>query len=101
MSDERNHFPMAAAVERLVEIANAHDKKEFVSATHLIDMSPTMILRGISFLSECLEVYDDAPPMQARIARSTIQEVTALCAVLLDAQVMADSYKMAERESQQ
>lgn len=89
-----DHFPIAAGVARLLDIANQHDREGLIQASGFIDMSPTIMLRGVSFLSECLEAYDDAPPMQLRLARSVIQEVTALCAVLLEIGNDASTYQM-------
>lgn len=91
---ELNHFPIAAGVARLLEIANQHDREGLIQASGFVDASPTVLLRGISFLSECLDAYDDAPPMQAKLARSAIQEVTALCAVLLEMDSDASTYQM-------
>ena len=94
MSDEHNHFQIAAAVACLGEIAKKHDREGLIHASGYIDMAPTILLRGVSFLSECLEACDDAPPMQARLARSAIQEITALCAVLLDIDCDASNYRL-------
>lgn len=94
MSDEHNHFSLAAAVACLGEIAKKHDREGLEQASGYIDMAPTILLRGVSFLSECLEAYDDAPPMQARLARSAIQEITSLCAVLLEIDCDASAYRM-------
>lgn len=100
MSDEINHSCIASAFERLVESARNHDRQALLMADSAIDMCPSLILRGISFLGECLEAYDDAPPMQIKLARSTIQEVTALCAALLDAQCLADTYRQIESQAE-
>ena len=84
MTDEHNHYPIAAAVACLAEIAKQHGTDGLIQASRFIDMAPTSLLRGASFLSECLETYEDAPPMQAQLARCAIQEITALCAVLIE-----------------
>ena len=94
MNNEHNHFPIAAAVACLGEIAKEHDHEGLIRASGYIDMAPTILLRGVSFLSECLETYNDAPPMQARLARSAIQEITALCAVLLEIDCDASAHRM-------
>jgi hypothetical protein len=94
VSTELDHFPIAAAVARLSEIAKEHDREGLIQASGFIDMAPTILLRGVSFLSECLEAYDDAPPMQAKLARSAIQEITALCAVLFEMDNDASSYQV-------
>lgn len=94
MSTEHDHFTIAAAVACLAESAEKHDHESVIQASSFIDMAPTILLRGASFLSECLEAYDDAPPMQAKLARSAIQEITALCAVLIEIQSDAVTYRM-------
>ncbi len=91
---ELDHFPIAAGVACLAKIANEHDREGLIQASGFIDMSPAILLRGVSFLSECLEAYEEAPPMQARLARSAIQEMTALCAVLLEMGNDAAAYQM-------
>jgi hypothetical protein len=92
--NELDHFPIAAGVACLAKIANEHDREGLIQASGFIDMSPAMLLRGVSFLSESLEAYEDAPPMQVRLARSAIQEMTALCAVLLEMGNDAAVYRM-------
>jgi hypothetical protein len=94
MNDEHNHFPVSAVVACLSEIAKEHDREKLIQAARYIDMTPTLLLRGVSFLSECLEANDDAPPMQAKLARAAIQEITALCAVLLEIDCDASNYRM-------
>jgi len=91
---ELDHFLIAAGVACLSKIANEHDREGLIKASGFIDESPTVLLRGVSFLSECLEAYDDAPPKQAKLARIAIQEVTALCAVLLEIGCDASAYRM-------
>lgn len=93
-NDEHNHFPIAAAVACLGEIAKKHDKKGLIQAAGFLDMTPTILLRGASFLSECLDSYDDAPPMQAKLARGAIQEIVALCAALMDIDCDASCCRM-------
>lgn len=93
-NDEHNHFPIAAAVAYLGEIAKKHDVEGLIRASGLADAAPTDLLRGVSFLGECLETYEDAPPMQARLARGAIQEITALCAALNDINSNASRYLM-------
>lgn len=98
MSDH-NHFPIAAAIGVLADVVDKHDAKTMIQASGYLDMAPTILLRGISFLSECLEAYKDPPPMQAKLARSAIQEITALCAVLIEVDCMASSHRLLmERE---
>lgn len=94
MNTEHNHFPIAAAVAHLSDIAKEHDREGLIQASNFMDMTPAILLRGVSFLSACLEAHDDAPPMQAKLARSAIQEVTALCAVLLEMENDASTYRM-------
>ncbi len=91
---ELDHFPIAAGVACLVKIADQHDREGLIEASGFVDMSPTILLRGVSFLSEALDAYEDAPPTQARLARSAIQEMTALCAVLLEMGNDAAAYRM-------
>lgn len=98
--NELEHFPIAAGVARLAKIANQHDREGLIEASGFVDMSPAILLRGVSFLSEALDAYEDAPPTQARLARSAIQEVTALCAVLLEIGCDASTYQM-QLEQQQ
>lgn len=97
---ELDHFPIAAGVARLVKIANEHDREGLIEASSFVDMSPTILLRGVSFPSEALDAYEDAPPTQARLARSAIQEMTALCAVLLEMGNDAAVYQMSVGEQQ-
>ena len=89
-NDEHNYFSVAAAVASLSESARLHDKQSIVTAGSLLDMSPALLLRGLAILSECLEASEEVPPMQASIARTTIREITALCAELLDIGCLAD-----------
>lgn len=90
---EHDHFPIAAAVAKLVGIARESDIGGFIQASDYADMSPVILLRGISFLGECLEAYDDPPPMQAKLAQSAIREITALCAVMIEMDASASSYQ--------
>lgn len=55
MIDE--HFPIAAAVAHLFESAQTHDRKAIIRADEFIDMTPSLMLRGISFLNDCLMAY--------------------------------------------
>ena len=93
MSDH-NHFPIAAAIGVLADVVDKLDAKAMMQASGYLDMAPTILLRGVSFLSECLEAYEDPPPMQAMLARSAIQEITALCAVLIEVDSMAGSHRL-------
>lgn len=92
--DEHNHFPIAAAVACMADATAKHDKAAIIRAGELADTAPIALLRGVAFLSECLEAYDDAPPMQSRLARRAIQEVTALCAVLIDVDNISTAHEM-------
>lgn len=98
INDEHNHFPIAAALDCLSKIARKHDREGLIQAARFIDMSPTIMLRAVSFLGECLEDHKDAPPMQYRLARSAIHEMTALCAVLLEINSDASIYRMLEEQ---
>lgn len=89
-----NHFSIAAAVATLMDVAKNHDYEGLEQASGYLDMSPTILLRGMAFLSQCLDAYEDAPPRQALIARGAIQEVTALCAVLLEIECSASIHRM-------
>ncbi|MGE5470294.1 MAG: hypothetical protein ACM3X0_05795 [Bacteroidota bacterium] len=97
MSDEHNHFPIAAAIAQLGKIAKHNDKDGMIRAAGYLDMAPALLLRGVSFLSECLEAYDEPPPMQAKLARTAIQEITALCAALMDIDCDAENYRETKR----
>lgn len=94
VESEHDHFPIAAAVAKLAEIARKHDIGGLIKASDYADMAPTVLLRGISFLGECLETYDEPPPMQAKLAHRAIQEITALCAVMLEIECSASSYRL-------
>lgn len=98
--DEHNHFPIAATVACLGEIARKHDTDGFIRASGYLDMTPALMLRGVSFLSECLEAYDEAPPMQAQLARHAIQEVTALCAALMDIDCFAAIHREIRKQQE-
>lgn len=97
---ELDHFPIASGVACLAKIANEHNREGLIQASGLVDMSPSILLRGISFLSECLEAYEDAPLTQAKLARIAIQEMTALCAVLLEINNDASTYQILLEQQQ-
>lgn len=93
MTDAFNYLRLARATSKLGAIARFHDTEKFSEAMRALDIAPIMILRGIAFLSDCMENLDpeDLPPRQVAIARATINEITALCAALLDQQCSAEA----------
>lgn len=93
---EHDYYPIAAAINILAEVADEHDGASLITASRYLDMAPAIMLRGMAFLSECLEANKDAPALQARMARSAIREVTALCAVLMDIECMAATHQLIE-----
>lgn len=95
--DEHNYFSIAATVACLGEIAKEHDTDGLIHAAGYLDMTPTILLRGMSFLSDCLEACDNPPPMQARLARTAIREITALCATLMDFECDAEVHRALKR----
>lgn len=99
--DDHNHFPIAAAVACLAELAKRHNPAGLVRASHLLDCAPSTLLRGVAFLSECLEACEDAPSMQVTLARGAIREITGLCAALMDIDVAADGYRALEQGGMQ
>ena len=93
MTGEFDYFPLAAVVDRLGQAAKERSKAEFVSAIKMLDTTPALILRGVAYLSLCLEEKAEKDERQALIARSALNEMTALCAALLDLECDAGVYE--------
>lgn len=93
-NNDFDYFPLAATVAGLGELARDNNKQGFIDAVRMLDMTASILLRGCAYLSHCLENQDDHDEKQHDIARASIREITALCAVLLELQCDMDGCEL-------
>lgn len=93
-----DHFTLPAIFSVLMNSAMKHDREAVKQASCLLDMTPTFLLRGVAYLNSLLQDADDDLPKQHQLARSTLNELTGLLAVLLELDCNAGSIRLMEAE---
>lgn len=95
--NDHDHFALSATFAVLMESALKHDKQAIKLASGLIDMTPTVLLRGLAYMASLVDCADDDLPRQHQLAKSTISELTALVAVLIELDCYAWTIRMMEK----
>lgn len=91
-----DHFTLPAIFSVLLESALKHDKEAVKVAAGFLGMTPTTLLRGVSYMSSLVNDSDDDLPMQHQFATSTLSELTGLVAVLLELDCYGDAIRQIE-----
>lgn len=86
----------------LADAARKADPEEFKRSARILDMAPSLILRGLSYSSYALSLIpnDDVDPKRMSLAITAISEITELMACLIDHQNNAEIETLIEKQHQ-
>lgn len=95
-------YGIPASFNILANAARKNNPESFKQSAGILDMTPSLILRGLAYSSFALSLIpdDDVDPRQMNIARTAIAELTELMACLIDHQNAAAIDKICEKERQ-
>lgn len=92
-----------ASFNILADAAKKTNPEAFKRSAGILDMTPSLILRGLAYSSFALSLIpdDDVDPRQMSIARTAIAEITELMACLIDHQNAAEIETLCEKQRQE
>lgn len=96
VTTDEEFFAYSSAYAKLAECAREHDQELYIRTGQMMDMSPVLTLRGLSYAGWMLgQIEEPERNSQWSLAQQAISELTSFVATVLEHQNGASCEQMA------